>query len=453
MRRCRISSLVAALAAGFVAYTGAGQARADLDDYLKKPDSAYAWTVEETRETPAGSIKRLKLTSQVWQGITWGHRLQIFTSPEAKTKDTMLLFITGGGINNISSKSSPQDDSMGFTMSKLTGARVAILSQVPNQPLLGDKTEDTLIAETFVRYLETKDENWPLLFPMVKSAVRAMDALQALAREEKAPEVSHFVVTGASKRGWTTWLTSASDPRIIACAPMVIDTLNMKAQFDHAKNMWGGQSEQIGDYTGRGLTDKFETVDGKKLWSMVDPFSYRERLTLPKLIINGTNDPYWTLDSLNIYWDDLKGAKSVVYLPNAGHGLDENRDYALHGIGALFRHAVQGKTLPKLDWKHSNTGDGALKLTVTGEEMPKSAKLWVARSATKDFRKSRWEPLPMEGEGTSRTGVVARPESGFIGLVGDLEFEIEGVDYHLSTQVRQAGATPQSDNKADPKTE
>jgi PhoPQ-activated pathogenicity-related protein len=263
MRRCRISSLAAALAAGFVACTCGGRARADLDEYVKKADSAYAWTVEETRETPAGSSKRLKLTSQVWQGITWGHRLQVFTANEAKTKDTMLLFITGGGINNIDSKSSPQDDVLGFNLSKLTGARVAVLSQVPNQPLLGDKTEDTLIAETFVRYLETKDENWPLLFPMVKSAVRAMDALQALAREEKAPEVAHFVVTGASKRGWTTWLTSAFDPRVIACAPMVIDTLNMKAQFDHAKKMWGEQSEEIGDYTGRGLTDKFETVDGK----------------------------------------------------------------------------------------------------------------------------------------------------------------------------------------------
>ena len=40
-------------------------------------------------------------------------------------------------------------------------------------------------------------------------------------------------------------------------------------------------------------------------WSI--PWVYRDKLTMPKLILNGTNDPYWTLDALNLYWDDLNG--------------------------------------------------------------------------------------------------------------------------------------------------
>ena len=65
---------------------------------------------------------------------------------------------------------------------------------------------------------------------MVKSAVRAMDAVQAWARERGKGEVKQFVVSGASKRGWTTWLTGAVDNRVIAIAPMGIVMLNMATQ-------------------------------------------------------------------------------------------------------------------------------------------------------------------------------------------------------------------------------
>jgi PhoPQ-activated pathogenicity-related protein len=418
-------------------------ARADLDAYVNRDDGAFAWTVDGEKKTPEGTIHEISLTSQVWQGITWKHQMRIYEPAIPSTGDAMLLFINGGDNDT---PMNPGDAAVGLGLANACKAPCVTLRQVPNQPLLGDKHEDTLIAETFIRYLETRDEDWPLLFPMVKSAVRAMDAAQAWARRRGKPAVTRFVVTGASKRGWTTWLTGAQDPRVAAIAPMVIDTLNMKAQKAHALEVWGRQSEQIDDYTRRGLTEMYGTEAGDRLWRMVDPYSYRNRLDMPKLLINGTNDPYWTLDALNIYWDDLTGPKSVVYLPNAGHGLQEHRDYAFGGIGALFRHVAIGRPMPAFWWTHSDAADGRLRLEVTASPAPRSAQVWVARSETRDFRKARWESapltLPADAAGKTLVAAIARPETGFVALFGDLEFDDDGQGYHLSTQIRQVGPRP-----------
>ena len=413
-------------------------ARAGLEEYVKKDDPTFDWKVLRKETKPEGTVSHIKLTSQLWHEITWVHQLRSYEPTGLGEGDAVLLFITGG---STTSTPSDNDDAQGFALARLCGARCAVLPQVPNQPLMGGKTEDTLISETFVRFLDTKDESWPLLFPMVKSAVRAMDAVQAWAKAEAKTPVSKFVVTGGSKRGWTTWLTGAVDRRVVAIAPMVIDTLNMKAQSKHALESWGKQSEQIGDYTSRGLTEKFETPDGQRLWKMVDPYTYRHQITIPKLLINGTNDRYWTLDALNIYWDDLEGPKNVVYVPNAGHGLEQNRSYALNGIGALFRHATKNRPMPRLTWKHTE-GDGKLRLEVGSDPKPTSAKLWAATSDTKDFRESHWVSTPMLGVESTFQGELPRPTKGFVALFGDFEFEGEGFRYHLSTQVRISDELP-----------
>jgi PhoPQ-activated pathogenicity-related protein len=408
----------------------------ELKAYVQKPDPTFTWKQIESIDTPEGKVYALWLTSQGWQGITWNHHLRVYEPKEYATRDAMLLFITGG-----STRSQPgaSDAAQGLALARTCGARCAVLHQVPNQPLLEGKSEDTLIAETFVRYLDTKDANWPLLFPMVKSAVRAMDALQAFAKQGGGEPVTKFVVSGASKRGWTTWLTGAVDPRVVAIAPMVIPTLNMREQNHHQLDVWGKYSEQIADYTSRGLTEKIDTPDGSKLWHMIDPYSYRDDLTMPKLIINGTNDRYWTLDSLNLFWDELKGPKWVVYLPNAGHSLQENRDYAINGVGALFRHVISGRPMPKPGWEYTVTDGGTPRLSITSSPPAKEVKIWATTAATMDYRESRWVEVQTRQNVESMQYTGAMPEAGYAAMFGDLTYEIDGIEYHLSTQIRPYG--------------
>jgi PhoPQ-activated pathogenicity-related protein len=407
---------------------------ADLDEYVKKADPAFAWSQTSRVETRAGSITSIKLTSQVWQGITWNHDLRVYEPREIVHPDAMLLFITGGDTER---KASEEDHKQAFGLAQICGARVAVLPQVPNQPLLDGKTEDELIAETFVRYMQTKDENWPLLFPMAKSAVKAMDAVQAWAKENGKP-VSRFVVTGGSKRGWTTWLAGAVDDRVIGIAPMVIVMLNLGPQGPNQLKVWGRYSEQIHDYVERGLMETVATPTGTRLWKMVDPFTYRERLLKPKLLINGANDRYWTLDALDLYWSELQGPKHLIELPNAGHDLRVNRDWATSGLGAFFHHVVLNRPMPQLTWDFAEGASGDFHITIRSSPAPESARIWTARSETRDFRESKWEGSPLKaGETMAYHGQIAT--AGRVALFGEAEYQLNGIPFHLTTTFYEPG--------------
>jgi PhoPQ-activated pathogenicity-related protein len=412
---------------------------ADLYEYNRKPEPAFAWQLKGSGSAAEERLWDIELASQSWQSVTWRHRLQIYqprgTAPDA----TMFLWVTGG---------SPGTgyQSMGMELARKIGAPVAFLYDVPNQPLLeGSLYEDDLIAESFVRYLKSGDENWPLLFPMVKSVVKAMDALQEFGKKQwhRAPE--KFVVAGASKRGWTTWLTAAVDPRVGAIAPAVIDTLNMSAQMTRQVETLGAYSSRLSPYSSRGLLPIPQTPRGARLLGMVDPWAYRDRLTMPKLIVNATNDFYWATGALNLYWDGIPGDKWVHYIPNAGHDLrrqdrpaGEQLNDLMNGLAAFTRHRMAGTSLPSFSWKHESSG-GELRLTVTTSVAPKRARLWMAHAPTSDFRAAHWQDRPLVfSTGTAVAQVVA-PAAGELAIFAELGYEIAGLPYQISTQMRTTG--------------
>jgi PhoPQ-activated pathogenicity-related protein len=415
-----------------------GIVRADLFDYVKKPEPKFAWKFAGNSKTPRGTVYSINFVSQVWQDIPWEHDLQVFVPEGVKPGETVFLWNQGG-------KPGLASGLFGMELADKMKAPVAFLYGIPKQPLFDGKKEDALIAETFLRYLKTKDEDWPLLFPMVKSLVKAMDAIQEFAKQEWKTEVKGFVVSGASKRGWTTWLTGAADNRVKAIAPLVIDTLNMLEQMKHQKESFGEYSEQIADYTRAGLVPLPDTDEARKLWKMVDPYTHRDRVKVPKMLLNGNNDPYWTVDALNLYWDGLEGEKNVVYVPNAGHNLEQkdadgrpDRSRALGALAAFGRRVVTGKAMPKLEWKHEGDGE-TLRLTVKADQAPAGARLWVADSKTRDFRQSRWEERTARLADGTVVGEVERPKEGYRVFYAELDYDTDGIKHHLSTQVRVVG--------------
>jgi PhoPQ-activated pathogenicity-related protein len=402
-----------------------------LERYVAAPDNAYKWQLKSKVTTNGFTTATLSMTSQMWRTSTWAHTIQIVRPQKMRHPEIALLFITGDG-------SGRTETILLAKVAAEAGAMAAVVTRVPNQPLYGGKKEDALIAYTFEQYMRTGDDTWPALLPMVKSAVRAMDTVQAYAKQEHKENIEKFVVTGASKRGWTTWLTGAVDPRVTAIAPMVIDMLNMKAQLQWSKkvNANGQQSEQIRDYTNLNLDEQIDHPRMVEMRKFVDPYSYRNRYTMPKLILLGTNDPYWTVDSLRHYWNDLPDPKLVFQTPNAGHNLNGGVQ-ATDALAAFFQMIADKEELPKMEWKLS--AEGTPHLHVKVNRNAKAIHLWTADSTDRDFRNDRWTSKDLEVKPGSAIADadIEKPASGYRAFMGEVVLTNSlGHEYKLSTQVQ-----------------
>jgi len=268
----------------------------------------------------------------------------------------------------------------------------------------------------------------------VKSAARGMDAMQEFALKRWDRSIDSFIIAGASKRGWTAWLTAAVDPRIAGVAPIVIDMLNMPAQIKLQQATFGGLSEQVKDYTDIDLAGRLGSDLGRNLLATVDPYSYRERLTQSKLIVLGTNDRYWPLNALNLYWDELPAPKQVLYIPNQGHGLNE-ANKLIASLSALHRHTASGRPLPSLTWDFDLVAR-SVALTVQADRRPRNVRIWYANSPTQDFREAAWKSRfcrRESGRDLCRQSIVP---FGYTAVFAEVSFRDPGrPPYSLSTTV------------------
>ena len=409
-----------------------GATETALDRYVARPDPAYQWKLVSTARTEGVTGYALDFVSQTWltpaevSRPEWRHWLLV-VRPDALAHRTALLVIAGGS-NRPGDPPKPSRDLI--DIARTTRTVVAELRMVPNQTLAfhGDgieRKEDDLIAYTWDRFLRTGDERWPARLPMTKAAVRAMDTVTAFlaSPEGGGATIENFVLAGGSKRGWTTWATAAVDRRVIGICPMVIDILNVEVSMRHHYRAYGFYAPAVSEYTDLNLMDWSGTPEARALYAIEDPFSYRDRLALPKLILNACGDQFFLPDSSQFYFDALPGVKYLRYIPNTDHYL-KNTD-AVRTLAA-WHHALLNRTaLPQFSWRHGADGT----LTVTAQTPPHSVLLWQAtNSAARDFRLDTlgpvWTSSPVAGERGVFTARVPRPAEGWTAYLMELTFEI-----------------------------
>ena len=146
---------------------------ADLASYVAKKDASFAWSkIDGSDAQSAAPYADLYLISQTWRGIDWKHRLLVVRPPAAQRSDHALLIISGGSWKDGREREPINKNSgelrLAIGLAAQTGMPIAVLRQVPFQPLFGGMTEDRLIAHTFDQYLNGGDDDWPLLLPMAR---------------------------------------------------------------------------------------------------------------------------------------------------------------------------------------------------------------------------------------------------------------------------------------------
>lgn len=395
-----------------------------LDRYINKPNPDFAWTIASEKKVMGTEFLEVNLTSQKWMDGLWKHNLVLVKPAEVPNPKIAILFITGGSISEVERMAMA-------VMARNAQAVVAVLGGVPSQPMYDGLTEDNLIAYTFVKFDKTRNEEWPLLIPMTKSAVSAMNAAQAVATQKWGMKIEKFLVTGGSKRGWTTWLTAAVDDRVAAIAPMVYDNLDLPKQMALQKSSYGKESVQIEAYTKLGLIDMLMASKGRELVDIVDPFVYLKRLTMPKLIVNGSNDPYWVFDSASLYFNKLIGDKRIIYAPNSGHGLDD-RERVVRTISGFYKSVAEGFTLTNVSAKGRMVRNS---LVVEGNSVGPVTKVevWVAVSPIRDFRQVKFIAAEAKRTGDKFEVSIDVPEGKYVGWYADVSQQIASNTVHFST--------------------
>jgi len=437
-----LALIAAALAGGAIFQTAAAPQplgpyqkvqgkRTALDDYIAKPDPNYGFRLIERVPGKGQTTFILEMTSQAWLTTkevdrpVWKHWM-VIVKPDEIASSKSLLFIGGGG-NDGNPPRSASGDLIHIALA--TKSVVTELKMVPNQPLTfaGEaegRKEDSLIAYTWDKFLRTGDDKWPARLPMTKAAVRAMDTVSAFCASVPGGgiNVDAFVVTGASKRGWTTWTTAIVDSRVVAIIPMVIDMLNLETSFIHHYRCYGFWAPAVQDYLNLHIMDWFGTPEFRALMEIEEPYEYRSRLTLPKFIINSTGDQFFLPDSSQFYFDDLPGVKYLRYVPNTDHGLGGSD--AWDTVKACYQAVLASAALPQFSWTLPTSNS----IRVVTSTNPSSVKLWQATNpSARDFRLQTigavWQSTTLADQGGGvYVGAVPTPAQGFTAFFVELTY-------------------------------
>lgn len=397
MNCIRINLLLIALITGFFISCSSPtpEELPPFEKYLSTVHPSYSFELENTIDGDGYNTYVIRMISQKWltqdlvDETEWWHWLTIVV-PDSVEHTEALLWI-GSGSQNTDTPDSANPVIVNMALN--TQSVIAEIHNVPFQPLLFSnddlqvqRYEDELIAFGWRKFLQggaqDKDAVWLSRLPMTAAAMRAMDTITSFMHTELNTTVDEFVVTGASKRGWTTWTTAIFDDRVIAIAPVVIDMLNLKPSFEHHWQVYGEWSPAIQDYVDQEIMSWQFSDEFSRMLDLVDPYSYLDSLDMPKFIINAASDEFFLPDSWTFYWEDLPREKYIRYVPNTGHSIGDTD--ASESLAAFYYNIINKQKTPEFTWSVETNG---FQVEFDPENPPDELRIWNAHNPdARDFR-------------------------------------------------------------------
>jgi len=381
-----------------------------MDDYVWRDDGHYSWVDMgpewilhgRALNNQTWTSYTLNLTSQKWledddyspnseAKSIWWHMLVVIVPDNIQWHNNATMWITGHGMGYRPTDPKDEDIALAASLAMGTGTVTGVLFQIPNEdivfttdPIQMARGEDEIIAFTWDHFLKDPSmPDWLVRFPMVKASVKAMDAISefiSTAHPELNCQLDYFSVAGASKRGWTTWDLGAVDSkRVQAIVPIVLDAINFVEVEHHQWRSYGGWSWALNDYTEMNIMDRMDSPEMLQLQEQEDPFFYRDRLTMPKLVVNAVLDEFQQPDDTHYWWAQMPEPKRFIMTPNAEHSEATGILEIVPAIGTWISYLLRRATIPSFSWSiDAATGEITAELDSHGKVH--KASMWYAFS-------------------------------------------------------------------------
>lgn len=383
---------------------GGGQALTNvISDYRKLLESKpLQYSFVETVQLDRVVLNKYNLMSQSWspQGVVhpeiWQHSVDIYIPELAKRKNVLVVINNGSNDNGVGNPLAPTNFSEEMLSRIAIATKMAVISvsNIPNQVLNyqgvnSPLAEDDSVAYSWRLFLNdgVKYQNASLHIPMSASVSQAF----RLAKQELVQlDITNYIVTGASKRGWAAWLTALSDPAVNAVIPLAMDLLNTRNALKHMYLSYGKNWPiAFFPYYNQEIDKSIGSRAFSRLMTLEDPLYYMEGgkedgFKISKYIINASGDDFYVPDNSHLYYGRIPGEKSLRVVPNSTHnGIMSVAEQSLITFLKRFQAQVPLPTIK--EFLTDSTTERLL--TVHFSEMPNSVVKWTAiNQNARDFR-------------------------------------------------------------------